>query len=195
MGEQRHRYAGFISYSQKDKAWAKRLHKALEAYRLPVDMPTPEYAGKKKLGKFFRDDEELAGSPSLGDALDNAIDSAGSLIVVCSPNAAGSKWVDAEIMRFKRRGADARVFAVIVDGQPDANTEEDQCFPMSLRYQVTPDGKLTSIEDEPLAPDVRKEPFSKLVTRIVAGLLDVEFDTLWQREKSCLLYTSPSPRD
>ena len=183
MGEQRHRYAGFISYSQKDKAWAKRLHKALEAYRLPVDMPTPEYAGKKKLGKFFRDDEELAGSPSLGDALDNAIDSAGSLIVVCSPNAAGSKWVDAEIMRFKRRGADARVFAVIVDGQPDANTEEDQCFPMSLRYQVTPDGKLTSIEDEPLAPDVRKEPFSKLVTRIVAGLLDVEFDTLWQREK------------
>lgn len=176
------RYAGFISYSQKDKIWAKRIHKALETYRLPIGLPGA-VKDKKKLGRFFRDDDELSGAPSLGDALDAAIDGSNALIVICSPNSAKSKWVDAEIRRFKRRGENARVLAIIVGGQPDPEDPNEQCFPPSLLVKVNSDGTLTDEPDEPLAPDVRKDTFPRLITRLVAGLMDVEFDTLWQREK------------
>lgn len=176
------RYTGFISYSQKDKLWAMRLHKALESYRLPSHVAGADKANRR-LGRFFRDDEELAGAPSLGEALNTAIESSKCLIVVCSPNSARSKWVDAEIRQFKRQRRDGRVLAMIVEGRPDATDPEEQCFTPSLLYQLDEDGELTDIPTEPLAPDVRKENFSRVVTRIVAGLLDINFDELWRREQ------------
>jgi WD40 repeat protein len=177
-----YRYAGFISYSQKDKRWARRIHRALETYRLPTGI-AQEAAASKRLGRFFRDDDELAGEPSLGNALESALDGAASLIVVCSPNSARSKWVDAEIARFKARGPSARVLAVIVDGQPDHPDPEIMCFAPSMLRKAGIDGRLSDEADEPLAPDVRKEPFNRLIARLVAGLLGLQFDTLWQREQ------------
>jgi len=147
------RFAGFISYSQKDKVWAKRIHKALETYRLPIGFPQTDALPGRKLGRFFRDDDELSGAESLGDSLDSAIDQSKALIVICSPNSAKSKWVDAEIRRFKRRGNNAKVFAIIVDGKPDPDDPDDQCFPPSLMVEITPNGDLTNIPAEPLAPD------------------------------------------
>ncbi|WP_417514985.1 toll/interleukin-1 receptor domain-containing protein [Minwuia sp.] len=183
MPENSYRFAGFISYSQKDKRWAQRIHKALETYRLPVGLPASAEIEGRKLGRFFRDDDELAGAPSLGAALTGALDDSRTLIVICSPNAAQSKWVDAEIRHFKARGPDARVLAVIVDGQPDSTDPDVMCFPPSLLRKVDSDGNLTDEPDEPLAPDASKEAFDRLIARLVAGLVGVAFDALWQREK------------
>lgn len=181
-----HQYAGFISYSQRDKKYAKKIHAALEAFRLPVELADAGQS-KRKLGKFFRDDDELSGSPSLGDALEKALDGSAALIVIASPRSAQSKWVDKEIRKFKSRGQEARVFAVIVDGQPDTENESERCFPPSLLWKVDAQGELTDQADEPLAPDFRKEPFNKLITRLVAGLLGLEFDSLWKRERRRIL--------
>jgi len=176
------RYAGFISYSQKDKAWAKRIHRALETYRLPTGIAA---AGNKKkgLGRFFRDDDELAGAPSLGEALESSLNASAALVVICSPNSARSKWVDAEIRKFKSRGPSAKVLAIIIDGQPDSDDPEVMCFAPSMLRKVNQEGELTDEPDEPLAPDANKEPFNRLIVRLVAGLLGLEFDTLWQREQ------------
>jgi len=176
------RYAGFISYSQKDKVWAQRIHRALEAYRLPTGIASDQNK-KKGLGRFFRDDDELAGAPSLGDALESSLNASAALIVVCSPNSARSKWVDAEIRKFKSRGPSAKVLAIIVDGEPDSDDPEVMCFAPSMLYKVDNEGELTDEPDEPLAPDANKEPFNRLIVRLVAGLLGLEFDTLWQREQ------------
>ena len=176
------RYTGFISYSQKDKYWAQRIHRALEAYRLPTGIVS-DAIRKKRLGRFFRDDDELAGAPSLGEALESSLNSSAALIVICSPNSARSKWVDAEIRKFKSRGPSAKVLAVIVDGKPDSEDPEVMCFAPSMLVKVNDDGELTNVPDEPLAPDANKEPFNRLIVRLVAGLLGLEFDTLWQREQ------------
>jgi hypothetical protein len=60
MSEQAKRYRAFISYSQRDKVQARRLHRALETYRVPLGI---EAAGinikNRKLGRFFRDDDEM----------------------------------------------------------------------------------------------------------------------------------------
>jgi hypothetical protein len=113
MSEQTKRYLAFISYSQKDKAYARRLQNALESYCVPrgveaggVDVTT------RKLGRMFRDDDEMGAATDLGAALQGAIADAESLIVVCSPNAAQSSWVNKEIMHFKRTGRGGRIFAV-----------------------------------------------------------------------------------
>lgn len=175
MTESTHRYRGFISYSQKDQRFAKKLHRALEAFTLP---------GGKKLGRFFRDDDELGGAASLGAALAGAIRDSEDLIVIASTNSAASKWVNEEVIHFKKLAdPEKQVFAVVLDGTPNAAEASDECFVPALRSRVNAAGELTGEPDEPLAPDVRKDTFRRLVTKLAAGLEGIPFDELWQREK------------
>lgn len=188
MGEKR--YRGFISYSQVDKPFAQRLHKWLEAYRVPKGVSAEGVDAKtRRLGRFFRDDDEMGAATDLGAALRGAIEDAQSLIVVCSPASARSKWVQSEILHFKRTGRAERIFAVIVDGSPhasDAASEADraeECFPPGLRYETDADGNLTDRRAEPLAIPLRGHASAKARARLVAGLLGAPFDELWGREK------------
>lgn len=176
------KYAGFISYSRKDAKWAKKIQRALEQYRLPIKIDE-NGRPKKQLGKFFRDEDELAGAPSLGATLRGALEDSKALIVICSPNAAGSEWVDQEIRHFKAKRPDGQVFGVIVEGKPDAQDPGKRCFPASLVQKVDADGQLTDEQDEPLAPDATVESFTRVKTRLAAGLVGVGFDELWKREQ------------
>lgn len=166
------RYRAFISYSKRDQKYAKRLHSALETYRVPkgIDAPVQQ---SRRLGRFFRDDDEMGASVDLGGALRDAIDNSENLIVICSPHAARSKWVNEEIRHFRSSGRGDRIFAVVVDGIPNSGDAETNCFPPALVAEHT----------EPLAIDLRKESFQRVRIRLVAGLLRISFDSLWQREK------------
>ena len=104
MDSQRMRYRGFISYSQRDKPVARRLHRALETYRLPKGVDAP-VRPTRLLGRFFRDDDEMGADQSLGAALEGALDDAESLIVLCSPSAAQSTRQCPGICRHRLRGA------------------------------------------------------------------------------------------
>ncbi len=167
------RYRAFISYSQKDKGAAIRLHKALEAYRVPAGLELGDIDPKmRRLGRVFRDDDEMGAAASLGAALQGAIADSQNLIVICSPNAAASRWVNEEILHFRRTGRAGNIFAVIVDGEPNAAETTRECFPPALRFP-----------EEPLALNARKEPYARLLTRLCAGLLGTPFDALWKREQ------------
>lgn len=168
-------YSGFVSYSHIDKKWARRLHRALEKYRLPKEVAST-HGLNRKLGRFFRDDDELAGSSDLSDAIKTALARSKSLIVICSPNAAQSRWVDTEITQFQKLCPDNPILGVIVEGKPHSDNDSN-CFPPALMSENT-----DTLTSEPMAPDVRSEPFQRTVVRIVAGLLDLNFDILWQRE-------------
>jgi hypothetical protein len=104
MNPGEHRYRAFISYSQRDREHAKRLHTALESYRVPKGVSAP-LQPNRRLGRFFRDDDETGASGDLGATLREALEQSENLIVICSPNAARSKWVNAEIEHFKAAGA------------------------------------------------------------------------------------------
>jgi formylglycine-generating enzyme required for sulfatase activity len=186
MSEQARRYRAFISYSQKDKAHARRIQQSLENFRLPrgidpdgVDIKT------RRLGRFFRDDDEMGAATDLGAALRGAIADAENLIVVCSPNAAKSRWVNEEIIHFKRTGRADQIFAVIVAGEPTPAPErkEQECFPPALQFELDPDGGVSDRAAEPLGLDVRKERFGRLIVRLAAGLVRTPFDALWKREQ------------
>lgn len=172
------RYKAFISYAHRDAAWAARLQRKLENFRFP------EHADQKwPLRPIFLDRSELASSPDLSESIEEALRNSDALIVVCSPAAAQSKWVNAEILFYKRL-AKKRIYAIVIAGEPGADDPGEACFPDALRFQLDANGDLTSIPAEPLAADARSgRDGSDAVLKLVAGLLDVPFDTLKLRQQ------------
>ncbi len=186
MPEAGPRYWAFLSYSHADLRWARRLHRALEAYVVPrrlVSRPTPGGPAPRRLRPIFRDLDEMGAGGSLSDRLKIALDASASLIVLCSPAAAASPWVNEEIRRFKAERGEDRILAVIVAGEPFASerpgAEADECFPQPLRHRHA-DGERI----EPIAADLRpgRDNLRAAVLKLVAGVLDIELDELVQRD-------------
>jgi tetratricopeptide (TPR) repeat protein len=171
-------YKAFISYAHRDAAWARKIQRQLEDFRAPAsDDP------KHPLRPVFLDRTELSSSPRLSDSIEKALRGSEALIVVCSPAAAQSKWVNEEILYFRRLGREA-VFPVIVAGEPESHDVAAACFPPALRYELGADGELTTQVREPLAADARSGNDGRdAVLKLISGLLDVPFDTLKLRQQ------------
>jgi hypothetical protein len=176
------RYRAFISYSHKDAAFAAWLQRQLESYRLPKigDGPTigegpkgaqltadlPQANGR--LGKIFRDLEDLPAATDLSTVVKAALSESGALIVVASPDAAASHWVAQEIDLFRALHPDRPILAALLRGEPEA------AFPEALRAQGV----------EPLAADFRGDRAAQKLAflKIVAGVAGVPLDSLIQRD-------------
>jgi tetratricopeptide (TPR) repeat protein len=186
------RYKAFISYSHRDELWATWLHKSLESYRPPrqlVGTQTSRGAVPRRLHPVFRDREELASATDLGEVISTALRESACQIVICSPAAARSKWVNEEILAFKRLGREDRIFCLIVAGEPNATDlpgrADEECFPPALRFHLAPDGALGSSRTEPIAADARPGKDGRLFAKLklIAGVLGVGFDALRRREQ------------
>ncbi|MBO4750005.1 MAG: TIR domain-containing protein [Lachnospiraceae bacterium] len=176
-----YQYAAFISYRHRmpDEAIAKKLHTLIETYHIPADIQ--KSTGRKKMGRVFRDQEELPLSTDLGNDIKTALEHSDWLIALCSPSYLESKWCMTEIEYFISLGKRDHVLAILVDGEPD------NAFPEPLRYIDTPEGR---VEVEPLAGDVRAGSVSESIKklkreklRMLAPMLNVTFDALRQRER------------
>src|SRR6202021_2000692 len=94
------RYWAFVSYSRQDEGWARRIAAGLERFRVPADLRKPEPIGglrTDRLSPIFRDRDEFPPASDLQATLKLALRESKYLLVVCSPAAAQSKWVDLEI--------------------------------------------------------------------------------------------------
>ncbi|MDP3677136.1 MAG: TIR domain-containing protein [Novosphingobium sp.] len=186
------RYWAFISYSHHDSRWGLWLHKALETYRVPrrlIGMANRDGKIPSRISPVFIDREELPTSASLSGNIDQALQNSRYLIVICSPHAALSTWVNEEIKRFKRGGGADRVLCLIVGGEPNASDKPElgelECFPSAVRFNVTSTGTVGKHRVEPIAADVRKgaDGAHRAKMKLVAGLLGVNFDDLMRRER------------
>jgi tetratricopeptide (TPR) repeat protein len=185
----KHRYYAFLSYSHKDEEFADWLHGELESFKVPRALAgrlTENGAIPKRLAPIFRDEHELAAATDLGEEIESALASSQFLIVLCSPNAAKSRWTNAEIQVFKRARPDGCVLAAIIDGEPFASEmpgrEAEECFPPALRQKYDRRGRPTGQRAEPLAADLRDDARRIGFLKLVAGMLGVGLDDLVQRE-------------
>lgn len=179
------KYRVFISYNHADNKWARWLHRALETYKPPRGVASRGLSvdGRQKpLSPVFRDREELSSAASLSDAVSLALEESENLVVICSPGAARSRWVNEEILTFKRLGRSGRIFCFIVDGEPHG-AGESECFPEALRYEWGDDG-ISDEPAEPLAADARRSGDGRTLAKLklIAGILDVDLDDLRQRD-------------
>ncbi|MBU6417401.1 MAG: TIR domain-containing protein, partial [Xanthomonadaceae bacterium] len=184
-------YRAFISYSHADKAWGDWLHKALETYRVPsrlVGKQTEVGTIPPRLNPVFRDREELSSSPELDSKINQALAQSENLVVICSPASATSRWVNEEVLAYKRMGRGGRIFCLIVEGEPNATDlpgrEAEECFCPALRFVTDADGRPTPERTEPIAADARqgKDGKANAKLKLIAGMLGIGFDTLKQRE-------------
>nr|WP_167693196.1 toll/interleukin-1 receptor domain-containing protein [Sphingomonas azotifigens] len=169
------RYGAFISYNHADRAKARALHRALERYRIPAKLvghagaygPVP-----RRLGRIFRDLDELSAAGDLSAEVRAALADSACLIVVCTPAGAASQWVAREITLFRELHPDRPVLAALFAGEPA------EAMPEALRR--TADGSPT----EPLAADFRegKDGRRLALLKLVAGAVGVPLDALVQRD-------------
>jgi tetratricopeptide (TPR) repeat protein len=185
------KYRAFISYSHSDEKWARWLHRSLETYRVPkhlVGMQTEFGPVPERFTPVFRDRDELATATDLGATLISALEQSACQIVICSPMAAKSRWVNEEILTFKRLGREHRIFCLIVDGEPGASANprlaELECFPSALIHKLGDDGQLTAERNEHLAADARPQKDRKrdALLKLLAGMLGIGLDELKRRE-------------
>ncbi len=183
------KYWAFISYSHRDSAVSKWLHSKLENYSLPPGLHRTKNKWRHQIPErifpCFRDRDELAGSSDVSSDVMEALRLSRFLVVICSPEAAKSTWVNEEIKIFKAMGRGDRVLALIARGTPLAKRPKQECFPPALRFHVDRDGNPTERTSEPCAADVRfrKDGRRNAVLKIVAGIIGVEFNALRQRER------------
>jgi hypothetical protein len=180
------RYIAFISYSHADEAVARWLHRAIEHYRFPrtiVGLDCQFGPVPKKLPPVFRDRDELPASGDLGAELRQALATSRFQIVICSPRAAQSKWVNEEIMLFKQQHGEHRTLALIASGEPYAGGEQE-CFPKALRFKLSSDGTLSDEPAEPIAADIRpgKDGRRLASLKLLAGITGVRLDALARRD-------------
>ena len=187
----RTRYYAFLSYSHKDKELADWLHRELEKFRVPHSLAgklTANGVVPRRLTPIFRDQHDLSAGGELGVEIKAALAASQFLIVLCSPEAARSRWTNAEIESFKRTRPEGCVLAAVVAGEPFASDipgrEAEECFPPALRYKYDRRGHQTAKRAEPLAADFREvgEGMRLALLKLVAGMLGVGLDELVQRE-------------
>ena len=150
------KYRAFISYSHSDEKWARWLHRRLETYRLPRNLVGRETAFGPVPARFtpvFRDRDELATATSLGATLVAALEQSACQIVICSPKAAQSRWVNEEILTFKRLGREDRIFCLVVAGGQALEVQEITAGWVDVRPLAAGDCRLraaisgTALED------------------------------------------------
>lgn len=185
------RYWAFLSYSHRDATTADWLHNAIECFKVPkrlVGRGTPYGLVPARLAPVFRDQHDLAAGDDLHEDIKQALAASRFLVVICSPAAVASKWVDREVRLFRQLRPDGEAFAAVVDGEPWASTmpgrETEECFPLCLRQACDEQGQPTGERAEPIAADLRpfRDGRQLGLQKIVAGMLDIGLDELVQRE-------------
>ncbi|WP_395714191.1 toll/interleukin-1 receptor domain-containing protein [Reyranella sp.] len=132
----------FISYSRKDRPFAVLLQRALNGYTPPSGLPV----ARRRLN-VFRDEEDFTGTEYF-QAVRHHLAGSRKLIVLCSPNARASKFVDDEIRSFARTHAAGDLIPVLIAGRPETSGSPDDsqfAFPAAL----------CEILELPLAADYR----------------------------------------
>jgi len=169
-------YLAFISYrhadnTEEDRQWATWLHQQLEVYDIPADLIGATNLRGERIPELiypvFRDEISLPADADLSNAVTQALDRSRFLVVLCSPRAVQSHYVNQEILHFKQSGKGERIIAAMICGEPNASIDDakqenredictQECFPEALQYELGSDGTLdTRKRTEPIAADFR----------------------------------------
>ena len=178
------KYFAFISYNEKDMNWGKRLQKKLEHYRMPTTLCSQHGWKRTPISPvFFAPSDIRAGG--LSEELQERLQASQHLIVICSPHSAQSTWVGKEIEYFHSLGRTGNIHFFIVDGTPHSGNPETECFNPVVERLGLPEILGANINEKIYRwPWLNRE---RAFVQLISKLLEVEFDTIWQRHKRLLV--------
>ncbi len=163
------KYFAFISYSHADIGFARYLHSKLESYDITTLLESDK---KQKLFPVCRDETAFA-SGVLTSVIEEKLDQSKKLLVICTRASANSKYVAQEVEYFLGKYGKENVIPVLAEEYDSI----EEIIPPPLHSYI--DDTL-GIKYFGLPKDEIKEAFLK----IIAGLLDIDFETVFSREKA-----------
>ena len=169
------KYKAFISYRhlEPDRTVAVAVHRLLEKYTIPSRL---RRNGERRLGRIFRDEDELPLSASLSESIQTALQESEYLIVICTPQFRESLWCMREVDTFIDLHGRDHVLCVLVTGKPE------ESFPPQLLKDEN------GQPCEPMAANLSSDRPSEIRTklkreylRLAAAMIGCDFDDLVQR--------------
>jgi WD40 repeat protein len=171
----------FISYSRRDADFARRLERTLESYQPPADLPVPQ-----RHLQVFRDEADFTGVEYF-QAVDKHVREAAKLLVVCSPRARQSPYVNDEIRRFARYKSALEIIPILIDGLPNNEAgqaqEERKAFPEALVELLEMPRAIEYRSFDCRRDRLDREAFSASWFSLLAEVYGLSRDIIEQREK------------
>lgn len=172
-------YDGFISYSHAaDGLLAPRLQAGLQRFAKPW--------WKRRAVRIFRDESSLSANPHLWSSITEALDTSGWFVLLLSPDAAQSEWVNQEIAYWVANRDPKRILPVVTDGEfgwKNGNVT-GEAVPASLRGVFTEEPRWVDIrwakgEDQ---LDLQDPRFADAVADIASTIRGIPKDDLASEE-------------
>lgn len=168
-------YDGFLSYSHAaDGLLAPRLQAGLQRFAKPW--------WKRRALRVFRDETSLSANPHLWSSITEALDQSAWFVLLLSPDAAESPWVNQEIEYWKEHKDPSRILPVVTDGEfgwEGADVTGDS-VPESLRGVFSEEPRWVDMrfarDEEQL--DLKNPRFSAAVADIASALRGIPKDEL-----------------
>jgi len=172
----------FISYSRKDKEFAARLQETLGKYKPPKGLNLPQ----RNL-VVFRDEEDFTGV-EYHASLEKHLKNSRKMIVLCSPHARKSQYVNDEIRRFAQERGKENIIPVLVSGiannEAKPEQEEEKAFPEALcEIMEMPLAASYVGFDSKKQDKVNKGVFYGAWYKILADLYDISRNEIEERDK------------
>ena len=174
-------YDAFISYNLENKEFVAKLEKALENFKPPKDLNLPQ-----KHLNVFRFEGDMTGTDYYQSIKDHLRKSA-KLIVICSPKARQSKYINDEISRFAEINNPLNIIPILLEGLPNNEASEKQ-----LDQRAFPE-KLCEIISMPLAVNyvginliedrVNRGAFEGAWYTLLANIYGISREEIEQRDK------------
>ena len=178
------KYFAFISYSSADYSWGRRLQRKLEHYKMPSTLCSERGWSRHPLKPVFFAPTDIQPG-GLSEELKKRLRESRYLIVICSPDSAGSEWVAKEISYFHSLGRSANIHLFIVRGQPGSKDPSQRCFNPVLDELGIPEILGANVHEKvSVWPWVNRE---RAYVQLITKLLRVEFDHIWQRHRRQML--------
>ena len=172
-------YDGFISYSHAaDDLLAPRLQAGLQRFAKPW--------WKRRALRIFRDESSLSANPHLWASITHALDRSGWFVLLLSPEAAESPWVNDEVAYWLEHEDPDRIIPVLTEGEfgwVDGVITGD-AMPAALQgaFSAEPrwvDLRFARTEDQ---LDLKNPRFSSAVADVAAALRGIPKDELESEE-------------
>ena len=183
------KYFAFVSFQNSDAHEAVRLQHAIERYRLPAvlcknDSSVPRYI--KPLYCYLND---IHAGEELMMELKARMEQSRYLIVVCSPRAAQSAYINSGIDYFVSLGRRDSIIPIIVDGIPYSNDPATECFPEALKRHFPKhpdplqDHAILGINIHEAGIGSPRQAYDRAMLMVVARILQLDFDGLLLRDQ------------
>jgi hypothetical protein len=181
-------YDAFISYSHaKDRPIAAALQSAIQK------LGKPWY--RRRALRLFRDDTSLSATPHLWPTIEQALGQSRYFILLASPEAAASKWVDKEVAHWIENNSVETLLIGLTDGEliwDDATSEfapvhgKSPPLPAALAKQFSSEPKWVDLrpyrEGTSNAASKRDTKFTELVANFAAAIRGLPKEDLLSEE-------------